>query len=48
MNEADTKAGVELRHEDLTEQIIGAAIEVHKAIGPALWSLSTRNAFVMN
>jgi GxxExxY protein len=25
-----------LRHEDLTEQIIGAAIEVHKAVGPGL------------
>jgi GxxExxY protein len=25
-----------LRHEDLTRQIIGAAIEVHKAIGPGL------------
>ncbi len=25
-----------LRHEDLTKQIIGAAIEVHKAVGPAL------------
>jgi GxxExxY protein len=36
MNEADTGAGVELRHEDLTEQIIGGAIEVHKAIGSGL------------
>ena len=25
-----------LRHEDLTREIIGAAIEVHKAIGPGL------------
>ena len=25
-----------LRHEDLTRQIIGAAIEVHKAVGPGL------------
>lgn len=31
---AGTKLG--LRYEDLTEQIIGAAIEVHKAIGPGL------------
>ena len=28
--------GRKLIHEDLTEQIIGAAIEVHKAIGPGL------------
>jgi GxxExxY protein len=34
----DRSAGTErkLIHEDLTEQIIGAAIEVHKAIGPGL------------
>ncbi|HSK44111.1 MAG TPA: GxxExxY protein [Candidatus Binatia bacterium] len=25
-----------LRHEDLTKEIIGAAIEVHKAVGPGL------------
>jgi GxxExxY protein len=25
-----------LKHEELTEQIIGAAIEVHKALGPGL------------
>ena len=25
-----------LRHEEVTEQIIGAAIEVHKALGPGL------------
>ena len=25
-----------LRHEDLTEQILGAAIEVHKVLGPGL------------
>jgi GxxExxY protein len=31
---AGTKLG--LRYEELTEQIIGAAIEVHKAIGPGL------------
>jgi GxxExxY protein len=33
----DEPGGVtKLRYEDLTEQIIGAAIEVHKAIGPGL------------
>ena len=34
----DGQAGTtrKLIHEDLTEQIIGAAIEVHKAIGPGL------------
>jgi GxxExxY protein len=36
MNKAEPGAGPKLRHEDLTEQIIGAAIEVHKAIGPGL------------
>ncbi|HEX7286485.1 MAG TPA: GxxExxY protein [Candidatus Angelobacter sp.] len=29
-------AGVGLRYEGLTEQILGAAIEVHKEIGPGL------------
>jgi len=35
---------------DLTGEIIGAAIEVHKALGPvpALWNLFIRNVFVMN
>ncbi len=27
---------MKLEHEDLTEEIIGAAIEVHKALGPGL------------
>ncbi len=36
MNESEGDAGTRLRFEDLTEQIIGAAIEVHKAIGPGL------------
>jgi GxxExxY protein len=31
-----TEARRELIHESLTEQIIGAAIEVHKALGPGL------------
>jgi GxxExxY protein len=29
-------AATKLKHEELTEQIIGAAIEVHKALGPGL------------
>jgi GxxExxY protein len=29
-------AAAKLRHEDLTREIIGAAIEVHKAVGPGL------------
>ena len=29
-------AASKLKHEELTEQIIGAAIEVHKALGPGL------------
>jgi GxxExxY protein len=36
MNDAETGAETKLRCENLTEQIIGAAIEVHKAIGPGL------------
>ncbi len=36
MNEGETGSGAKLLYEDLTEQIIGAAIEVHKAIGPGL------------
>ena len=35
MNES-TGTGTKLRFEELTEQIIGAAIEVHKALGPGL------------
>jgi GxxExxY protein len=36
MDNVETGAGTKLRYEDLTEQIIGAAIEIHKAIGPGL------------
>ena len=32
----DTEARTKLLHEALTEQIIGAAIEVHRALGPGL------------
>jgi len=37
LNSSQTASGLQkLRFENLTEQIIGAAIEVHKAIGPGL------------
>lgn len=36
MNNDDSATGTKLIYEALTEQIIGAAIEVHKAIGPGL------------
>ena len=36
MNHGDTEARSKLLHEGLTEQIIGAAIEVHRALGPGL------------
>ena len=32
----DTETPRKLLHEDLTEQVIGAAIEVHRALGPGL------------
>jgi|SRR5208337_4666745 len=32
----DTEARSELLHADLTKKIIGAAIEVHRALGPGL------------
>ena len=36
MNSRSTGAALELRYEGLTKQIIGAAIEVHRAVGPGL------------
>ncbi|HZQ91242.1 MAG TPA: GxxExxY protein [Terriglobales bacterium] len=36
MNRGDTETRRKLIHEDLTEQIIGAAIEVHRILGPGL------------
>ncbi len=36
MNHGDTEARSKLLHEGLTEQIIAAAIEVHRALGPGL------------
>ena len=35
-NHGVTETGRKLIHEDLTEQIIGAAIEVHREVGPGL------------
>lgn len=32
----DTEAQSKLLHEDLTERVIGAAIEVHRSLGPGL------------
>ena len=36
IHHGDTEARTKLLHESLTEQIIGAAIEVHRALGPGL------------
>jgi GxxExxY protein len=36
IHHGDTEARSKLLHEDLTEQIIGAAIEVHRVLGPGL------------
>src|ERR1700684_3550205 len=36
MHHADTEARSKLLHEELTERIIGAAIEVHRGLGPGL------------
>jgi len=36
IHHGDTEARSKLLHDDLTEQIIGAAIEVHRALGPGL------------
>ena len=37
IHQGDTEARSKLLCEDLTEQIIGAAIEVHRTLGPGLW-----------
>jgi GxxExxY protein len=37
MSESEFAAKSKLRYEELTEQIIGAAIEVHRAIGPGVF-----------
>lgn len=36
IHHGDTEARSKLLHEDLTERVIGAAIEVHRALGPGL------------
>ena len=36
IHHGDTEARSKLLHEKLTEQVIGAAIEVHQALGPGL------------
>jgi GxxExxY protein len=36
IHHGDTEARGKLLHEELTEKIIGAAIEVHRALGPGL------------
>jgi len=36
IHHGDTEARSRLLHEELTEKIIGAAIEVHRALGPGL------------
>jgi GxxExxY protein len=36
IHHGDTEARSKLLHEELTERIIGAAIEVHRALGPGL------------
>ena len=51
-SQPDNCGGTETRsillHEELTRQIIGAAIDVHKALGPGLLDRLTRNVSVMN
>ena len=39
----DTEARSKLLHEELTESVIGAAIDVHRALGPDSWNLHTKN-----
>jgi GxxExxY protein len=36
IHHGDTETRSKLLHEDLTERVIGAAIEVHRALGPGL------------
>jgi GxxExxY protein len=36
IHHGDTEARRKLLHEDLTERVIGAAIEVHRGLGPGL------------
>jgi GxxExxY protein len=41
------KPGRELEHEQLTDKIIGCAIEVHKRLGPGFLETIYENAFVI-
>lgn len=42
------KLGRELGHEQLTDKIIGCAIEVHKRLGPGFLESIYENAFSLN
>jgi hypothetical protein len=48
IHHGDTEARSELLHEELTEQVIGAAIEVHRALGRACSNLLTKSACAAN
>jgi len=41
------KSGTGLEHEDLTDKIIGCAIEVHKKLGPGFLESIYENAFII-
>ena len=41
------KPGAELEHEELTNKIIGCAIEVHKKLGPGFLESIYENAFII-
>jgi len=41
------KPGTGLEHEDLTDKIIGSAIEVHKKLGPGFLESIYENAFII-
>ena len=41
------KPGKELEHEELTDKIIGCAIEVHKKLGPGFLESIYENAFII-
>jgi GxxExxY protein len=41
------KPGKELEHEQLTDKIIGCAIEVHKKLGPGFLESIYENAFII-
>ena len=46
IHHGDTEARSKLLHEALTEQVIGAAIEVHRALGPGLLESAYEESFV--